>query len=84
MGIFSSISRRTGLFNKMADTVGVDLGEVIVHDETRATDLRSAVIRCAGCRHDGECQAWMESESSHDAAPDYCRNKAMLDGLASK
>ncbi len=83
MSLLAKLTRRSGLVNRMADTVGVDMAEELLHGTVTAEDLRSAVFRCMSCSKNEECQHWMDlQEAPAKAAPGYCRNKDMLARVA--
>lgn len=78
MGLFDSMARRLGLMDQMAEKLGADVkgqGPQV---------YREAVVRCAQCVHPTECKSYLEQEAGLKEAPDYCRNKALLEGLAAE
>lgn len=82
MGLFDKIDHRAGVMTRMADTLGVDFATTIAQAPEAVREYRQAVMRCASCNHESECMAWMDSHAHAEAAPDYCRNKDILEGLA--
>lgn len=82
MGLLEKIDRRTGVMTRMADTLGADFAAAIAQRPEAVRDYRQAVMRCTGCGHEGECTAWMQSHPRAEEAPDYCRNKDILESLA--
>ena len=82
MGLFDKIDRRAGVMTRMADTLGVDFAASIAKAPEPVGVYRQAVMRCTTCNHEGECTAWMQSHPHAEEAPDYCRNKDILEGLA--
>lgn len=84
MGFFKNIARRADLVDRMAETVGINPATAVGAEEIAAQAWRNAVIRCAGCSHDSECQAFMDAAQkagTHPETPDYCRNKTMFDRM---
>jgi hypothetical protein len=82
MGLLDKIDRRAEVMNRMADTLDVDFAAVMAAQPEVVREYRQAVLRCVACSHEGECTAWMASHDHADQAPDYCRNKDLLEGLA--
>jgi len=78
MGLFDSMARRLGLMDQMAEKLGADVkgqGPQV---------YREAVVRCAQCVHPTECKSYLAQEAGLKEAPDYCRNKALLEGLVAE
>ncbi|MDG1130113.1 MAG: DUF6455 family protein [Paracoccaceae bacterium] len=82
MGLFDKIDHRAGVMTRMADMLGVDFAATIAQAPEVVREYRQAVMRCASCSHEGECTTWMQSHPHAAQAPDYCRNKDILEGLA--
>ena len=79
MGLFSKTSRHSDLMQRMADTVGVDMGDAILHGRLSGPDLRSAVVSCMACEGGAECGDWLDNHAAGaQTTPAYCRNQAML------
>lgn len=51
--------------------------------EARGLDraLAAAARRCAGCRHEGACRSWLETNDHADNAPSFCANDRFLEGV---
>lgn len=82
MSILERMTRRSSLVNRMAETVGVDMGEEMIRGHVTPEEIRGAVFRCMSCRKDGACTHWMDAQTgTAEAAPDYCRNSRMLGRL---
>ncbi len=82
MGLFSKLDRHAGLMNRMADTVGANLGDALARGDLSAIELRNAVVRCTGCEGAGDCGQWLDDHGAGAAdTPSYCRNHEMLDRL---
>jgi hypothetical protein len=83
MGLFDKLDRHADLVNRMAETVGADLGDAAIRGQIRPEEMRSAVLRCTACDSVEECGHWLDDHAEGAAAaPGYCRNKATLDRLA--
>jgi hypothetical protein len=82
MNMFQKLDRHADLVNRMADTVGADLGEALLKGTLSGQGLRAAVLNCCRCEGGGECPDWLEAHAQGaEEAPDYCRNRALLAGL---
>jgi hypothetical protein len=74
--------KHADLVGRMAETLGVDLGEQMMRGSLPPTDMRSAVMACMGCKEAGDCVTWLEAHAEgSDVAPSYCRNKERLQAL---
>lgn len=82
MGLFDKIDHRTKVMTRMAQTLDVDFAEAIAHAPDTVREYRQAVLRCVSCAHEGECTAWMAEHPHAAEAPDYCRNKDIMESLA--
>ena len=78
-----TINRHAALMNRMAETLGVDLTRAIADGRLPAEAWREAVVRCTGCSDPEGCQHWLGDHADQmvDDAPDYCRNKALMESL---
>jgi hypothetical protein len=67
---------------KMANTLGVHLGHAILTDKLHNFPFYDIVFRCSKCSKKSACKAWLEEHSARVTdAPEYCRNKFLLEGL---
>ena len=82
MGFFNRLTRHEPLFRGMADRLGVDFREWIGDAPEHAGDYRAAVLSCSACRSEEACQAWQQANAIADHAPEFCRNRRMLESLA--
>jgi hypothetical protein len=82
MGLFNKIDHRAKVMTRMADTLDVDFTAAIAQSPENVRTYRQAVMRCVSCGHEGECNAWMQDHPHAAEAPDYCRNKDILESLA--
>lgn len=82
MGLLDKIDRRAGVMTRMADTLGVDFAASIAQTPEAVREYRQAVMRCTACNHEGECTEWMDAHPHAEKAPEYCRNKDILERLA--
>ena len=72
---YRKIDQSCALVMGMAERLDRDLvSDIERNPEMQATVLRSAVMRCARCRQQGECQKLQAENARLDAAPSYCRN----------
>lgn len=83
MGLFDKLAKSADLMNGMADRLGADLAAAVMRDpEIEAVRYRTMVRRCAGCDNQDGCA---ELQADHDrlgTAPNYCRNKSVLEALS--
>lgn len=78
MGIFDGMARRLGLMDQMAAKLGADV-------KGKGPQVyREAVVRCAQCVHPTECKGYLAREAGLTEAPDFCRNKVLLESLAAE
>ena len=82
MGFFSRLTRHEPLFQGMADRLGVDFNKWVGTSPDHAGDYRNAVLSCTACKSEGDCQAWLAANQSADHAPDFCRNRRLLEALS--
>jgi hypothetical protein len=79
MSILTRIDKHTDLFQRMADTVGVDLGEAVFRGQLPPQGLRAAVMSCMGCEGAMDCPGWLDDHAEgSDQTPAYCRNSRLL------
>ncbi len=84
---FARMDEHAELVGAMADSLGVDLAEEMLAGRMPPEEARSMVLRCIGCADVAECRHFLADHvAAHDAAaaPDYCRNKALMDGLKAR
>ncbi len=83
MAFLGKIDRHSVLVNRMSNTLGADLVGAALDGAAPETVLRSAVFNCMACSDTEACEDWLAGHEDGAAeAPDYCRNKAILDRLA--
>ena len=79
-----TLKRHAGLFDRMAQSLGVDLEEAAFRGELRTDVVADAVLRCAGCTNPEHCAEWLDQHPDGAATtPGYCRNRAELERLRS-
>lgn len=79
MNLFKKLDHHADLVNRMANTVGVDLGDAVLSGALSGQVLRSAVLNCCGCEGGAECPDWLNAHAhGADVPPDYCRNRDLL------
>lgn len=81
MSFFDRLVRNVDLMPRVAKRLGIDWTRRMASDPYAASEYRDALMRCAECPHDGACRAWLDKTVNSAAAPDYCRNRQMLDRL---
>lgn len=75
----ATVKKHADLMDRMANTLGVDLEEVMMEGRMTMDQLGDAVLSCTGCASPDTCQHWLGAQAgSADQAPDYCRNADML------
>jgi hypothetical protein len=82
MGFFSRLTRHEPLFRGMADRLGVDFNKWVGTSADHASDYRNAVLNCTACKSEGACQTWLAANETADKAPDFCRNRRLLEALS--
>lgn len=75
------LKHHADLFDSMASTLGHDLQEAAIAGKLRIDDISDAVLRCADCSNPGHCQQWLADRERALDAPEYCRNRDLLDRL---
>ena len=83
MGWISKIARSADLASGMMERLGSSFADDILKAPETATHRYAGVVfRCAGCRCQDDCER-LQAEHDHlDHAPDYCRNKVLLERTA--
>lgn len=75
----TTLKKHADLMDRMANTLGVDLEQVMMEGRMTMDQLGDAVLSCTGCASPDNCQHWLGAQTSPaDQAPDYCRNADML------
>lgn len=81
MGFFKNLQENGDLFGAMLDRTGTRDDQRIMR--MTGTELRSAFFRCVGCRNADACSDFIAMADPSEPTPDFCRNKALMDSLAS-
>ena len=83
MGMINRIAESTDLIVGMAERLGVNLSHRFgTSPDAQALMLRSAILRCAGCREHGVC-ATLQAQNGHlTEVPSYCWNARLFEDLA--
>ncbi len=72
--------KHVNLMTRMADTLGIDLETEMMTGKLSPESYQARVVACSGCDKAETCEAFLDAAGGHaDAAPDYCRNKAVFD-----
>ena len=83
MSMLEKIERHSGLVNRMSDATGADIVAGMTSGEISETDLRRVVVNCMRCPMVEPCEDWLDETGDGPAkAPEFCRNKAMMDRLS--
>ncbi|MBR9650991.1 DUF6455 family protein [Thalassovita aquimarina] len=82
MGFINRLSVHTPIMARMGKVLGVDFARAMERDPSAVHKYREAAMRCAQCNREGDCQPWMDAHGQASEAPDYCRNKALLEELS--
>jgi hypothetical protein len=81
MNLFQKLDHHAGLVNRMAETVGADLGAALITGKLSGEGLRAAVVNCCACEGAADCPDWLADHAQGAAeAPCYCRNRDLLAG----
>ena len=75
------LKKHADLFTRMGDAVGVDLQEEAIKGTLRFDEIAESVLRCTRCGQVEACQKWLSESHDTAQAPDYCRNRDLLDFL---
>lgn len=79
MNLFQKLDRHADLVNRMADTVGADMGQALLEGRLTGQELRGMVLNCCACEGAGDCPDWLaDHKAGAEAAPGYCRNRDTL------
>lgn len=77
-----NFARHSELLQKMASTLGADLGQAVLTDRLGYFPFQDMVYRCSKCPKVDACENWLQDHASGATeTPDYCRNKHLLEGL---
>ncbi|HAW48897.1 MAG TPA: hypothetical protein DCX34_16980 [Roseovarius sp.] len=78
------LKRHADLVDRMAAAQGVDLEETMMEGHLTPGELGEAVLACTGCAAPEACEHWLAAHEAGEAAPDYCRNSALLAELTAR
>ena len=76
--------RHQGLMTRMAETLGADLEAAELRGDLPPEMRDEMLSACTGCSDPRGCQHWLDTHHKAEAAPDYCRNGALLRHLAAE
>ena len=83
MSMLEKVERHSALVNRMGDATGADFVGGITRGDLSELNLQNAVLNCMHCRMTGPCEDWLEETGEGPAeAPEFCRNKALMDRLS--
>lgn len=79
-----TLNRHAALVSRMAETLGLDLTQVMREGRLQSEAWRDAVLDCTCCTAPEACMAWLAErhETGAEAPPDYCRNAGLMARLA--
>ncbi len=80
MSFWSKLTRHERLFSRMADRAGADVDVAMQSGLLVPEDFRSAVLSCSICTRPKACETLLDDGGTD--IPDYCRNRKMLERLA--
>jgi len=76
---FASYSQRV---QRMARTVGVDLGQAVLAGRLQHFPFSDIVFRCSRCPEHSACAIWLDAhQTGASEPPAYCRNTVLLKSL---
>ncbi|WP_082029759.1 DUF6455 family protein [Ruegeria sp. ANG-S4] len=75
------LKHHAGLVDLMAQNLGVDLQEAAIAGALEIDDISEAVLRCTKCANPGHCESLLGQPSPPRNAPEYCRNRDLLNRL---
>lgn len=79
-----TLNRHAALVNRMAETLGLDLGRAVREGRLQSETWRDAVLDCTCCPAPDECTGWLaeRQETGASAPPAQCRNAGLMARLA--
>lgn len=79
----NTLKRHAELVDQMATRVGVDLEDAAIGGEVSIDQISEAVLRCRDCSNPDHCAQFLAQSAQDRKTPEYCRNTALFDRLAS-
>lgn len=76
--------RHEALMTRMAATLGADLHDAELRGDLPPEMRNDMLSACLGCAEPGACAHWLATHAEADEAPEYCRNRDTLHGLAAE
>jgi hypothetical protein len=77
--IFRKMLHHADLMDSM--TVKLGVRDAMANRPGAAGVMRRASNRCLSCTAAGECEDWLATHDSADAAPSFCRNSELFERL---
>lgn len=65
----------------MARISGVNLPRAVVEGWLQREELEDLIVRCAACRRQADCEAWLMRSGAARSMPDFCPNKHEIEAL---
>lgn len=78
----STLKTHAALLDGMSNALGLDLQEEAIAGRLQFDEISEAVLRCTRCAHPKRCKTQLSlALETMPVAPDYCRNRDLLDYL---
>lgn len=77
----TKFDKHARLMARMGDALGVDLELEVQTGRISEDDLETMTQSCVGCPDPMSCGHLLDRTDALSDAPDYCRNKAILEKL---
>ena len=75
-------ARHEVLMTRMAETLGVDLDAAEMRGDLPPEAREAMLLACTGCSDPAGCARHLAAHPKAEEAPDFCRNRDLLRGLA--
>lgn len=76
--------RHEALMTRMAQTLGTDLDDAELRGDLPPEMRADMLTACTGCAQPQRCAHWLDRTPEAEAAPQYCRNRDILQALAAE
>jgi hypothetical protein len=75
----SVLKKHAALFDRMAQTLGLDLEESAMRGDLTIDQISDAVLACTGCSDPDHCDGWLQERATGAGdPPGFCRNSDLL------
>lgn len=75
-------TRAWWLTRGMARIAGVNLPQAVIGGQLSRDQLATLVTRCELCPHSSQCELWLAHSGAETRLPEFCPNKAAIEGLS--